>query len=72
MYKNPWIGPTIWTTAGLPACVLERYTDEDESQEADTHDVGHDPVTLQGGFLGRVHEPLQRSFSSSPSLSRAR
>jgi hypothetical protein len=40
-----------------PSCpVLEGYTDEDENQETDTYDVGHDPVSLQGGVLGRVHE----------------
>ena len=57
MYKNPWIGPDDLDDSRLAGYVLERHTDEHEDEEADADDVGHDPVTHKGGFLGRVHEP---------------
>ena len=42
----------------LAGRVLEWHADEHEDKEADSDDVGHDPIADESGFLGRVHDPL--------------
>ena len=46
--------------------VLQRHTDEHENEEADSDDIGHDPVADEGGLFGRVHEALNVASARLP------